>query len=389
MRDTEDLRSRFRARFGNKGRPLRAFFAPGRVNLIGEHTDYNDGFVLPVALELGVTVIAAPRDDRRIRVHSQDLGQTAELDLDRPGPGKTGRWLDYIEGVAHMVDSRIQELRGADLLVAGDVPRGAGLSSSAAIEIATGFALLSLAGASVDRVALALAGQAAEHGFVGTRCGIMDQLVSTCADARSALLIDCRSLTTEPVPLPGGPFSILVTDTRKRHALASSEYNTRRAECERGVELLRAALPEVRALRDVTLEAFERHVSLLPEPILRRVRHVVTENARTLTAVDALRRGDVAAVGVLFVASHRSLQHDYEVSCPELDALVDLAIAQPGVHGARMTGGGFGGSTVSLVDESAQGAVMAAVREGYRRRFGVEPGFLVTHGGAGAREIDG
>ena len=387
MRDTADLRSRFHARFGNKGPAPRAFFAPGRVNLIGEHTDYNDGFVLPVALELGATVIATPRDDRRIRVHSQDLGQTAELDLDNPGSGKSGRWVDYIEGVAHMVDSRIERLRGADLLVAGDVPRGAGLSSSAALEVGTGFALLSLARAKIDRVALALAGQAAEHTFVGTRCGIMDQLVSACAEAGAALLVDCRSLEAVAVPLPSGPVAILVTDTRKKHALATSEYNTRRAECERGVELLRSALPDIRALRDVTEEAFTQNASLLPEPIVRRVRHVVTENARTLRAADALRRGDIATVGAAFVASHRSLQHDYEVSCPELDALVDLAIAQPGVHGARMTGGGFGGSTVSLVDESALDVVMTAVRDAYRKRFGVEPGFLVTHGGAGAREL--
>lgn len=387
MRDTFDLRSRFQARFGPRTPAPRAFFAPGRVNLIGEHTDYNDGFVLPVALELGTTVIAAPRDDRRIRVHTVNLGQTAELDLDRPGAGNTGRWIDYIEGVAHMVDTRIRPIRGADLLVAGDVPRGAGLSSSAALEMATGFALLSLAGATIDRVALALAGQAAEHAFVGARCGIMDQLVSACARAGSALLVDCRSLATEAVPLPGGPVAILVTDTRKRHALATSEYNTRRAECERGVALLASALPDLRALRDVTEEAFTEHASLLPEPIVRRVRHVVTENARTRFAADALRRGDMAAVGAAFIASHRSLQHDYEVSCPELDALVDLAVAQPGVHGARMTGGGFGGSTVSLVDESALDAVMAAVRDAYQRRFGVEPGFLVTRGGAGAREI--
>ncbi|MDC3960618.1 galactokinase [Polyangium jinanense] len=389
MRDTANLRSRFHARFGARTPAPRAFFAPGRVNLIGEHTDYNDGFVLPVALELGITLIAAPRDDRRIRVYSQDLDQTAEIDLDRPGTGNSGQWVDYIEGVAHMVDARIQRIRGADLLVAGDVPWGAGLSSSAALEIGTGFALLSLAGATVDRVALALAGQAAEHTFVGTRCGIMDQRVSACARAGSALLVDCRSLAAEAVPLPSGPVAILVTDTRKKHALATSEYNTRRAECERGVALLQSALPDIRALRDVTEAAFAEHASLLPEPILRRVRHVVTENARTQSAADALRLGDIAAVGASFLASHRSLQHDYEVSCPELDALVDLAVAQPGVYGARMTGGGFGGSTVSLVDESALDAVMAAVRDAYQRRFGVEPSFLVTRGGAGARELDG
>jgi galactokinase len=386
MIDPAELRTTYHAMFD---RAPRAFFAPGRVNLIGEHTDYNDGFVLPVALELGTTVLGAPRDDGRVRVHSRNLGAKGEFFLDAPGPGKTGRWVDYVEGVAQALLARGHALHGADLVLASDVPRGAGLSSSAALEIAVGFALLSLSGEDgpIDRVALAKAGQSAEHQYVGTRCGIMDQLVSACASAGAALLVDCRSLATEDVLLPVEGVAILVTDTRKKHSLASSEYNTRRAECERAVELLGEELPGIAALRDVGPEDLERHAARLPDPVLRRARHVVSENARTLAAARALRAGDVAAAGALFVESHRSLQHDYEVSVDELDHLVDVAISLPGVYGARMTGGGFGGSTVSLVDPGKLDAVTEALRASYVARFGKEPGFLVTRGGRSAYEI--
>lgn len=387
MIDPKTLVSTFQSRFG--GEP-RAFFAPGRVNLIGEHTDYNDGFVLPVALEVGITLLAAPRSDRRIRVHTVDLDDTDELDIDRPGPGKTSHWLDYIEGVAQALDAQ-QWLTGANIVLAGDVPVGAGLSSSAALEIATGFALLSLVGkttGTIDRIALARAGQKAEHEYVGTRCGIMDQLVSARAAAKCALLIDCRSLRVEDVPLPAGGIAILVTDTRKKHELASSEYNRRREECEAAVEIIRGVLPEVRALRDVSVADLPRLAAVLPDVLFRRTRHVVTENARTLAVASDLERGDWKAAGAAFVESHRSLKNDYEVSAEELDHLVDAALGEPGVLGARMTGGGFGGSTVTLVEEKHLEALKDRLRASFAARFGHEPGFLVTHGGASARELD-
>jgi len=387
MIDPKTLSSAFQSRFG--GEP-RAFFAPGRVNLIGEHTDYNDGFVLPVALEVGITLLAAPRSDRRIRVHTVDLDDTDELDIDRPGPGKTRHWLDYIEGVAQALDAD-QWLTGANIVLAGDVPTGAGLSSSAALEMATGFALLSLAGKTtqtIDRVALALAGQKAEHEYVGTRCGIMDQLVSARAAAKNALLIDCRTLHVEDVPLPPGDVAILVTDTRKKHELASSEYNTRREECEAAVEIIRGVLPEVRALRDVSEGDLARLSALLPDVLFRRARHVVTENARTLATASALELGDWKTAGAAFVESHRSLKNDYEVTVDELDHLVDVAIGEPGVLGARMTGGGFGGSTVTLVEEKHLDALKDRLCASFKARFGHEPGFLVTHGGASARELE-
>jgi len=384
MIDPEELKPIFQSFFG---KTPRAFFAPGRVNLIGEHTDYNDGFVLPVALEIGVTVLAARRDDHLVRVYSRDLDSKGSFDLDQRGPGKTGRWVDYVEGVAQSLRASGSTIPGADIALASDLPRGAGLSSSAALEIAVGFAFLSLAGLPVDRVALAKAGQTAEHRWVGTRCGLMDQLASACGKAGSALLIDCRSISVEAVPLPGEDISILVSDTKKKHSLASSEYNVRRAECETALQILGKTRPEIRALRDVTEEDLEADASSLLDPLLRRARHVVTENTRALAAAEAFRRGDLKTVGELFVASHRSLQHDYEVSCPELDHLVDEAIVLDGVYGARMTGGGFGGSTVALVETAKLEAVKTALRFAYKARFGKEPGFLVTRGGEGAREI--
>jgi galactokinase len=257
--------------------------------------------------------------------------------------------------------------------------------------MAVGFALLTLTGKtteSIDRIALARAGQKAEHDYVGTRCGIMDQLASARAAARCALLIDCRTLRVEDVPLPPGDVAILVTDSKKKHELASSEYNTRREECEAAVEAIRSALPEVRSLRDVEEADLGRLGALLPDPLFRRARHVVTENARTLAVVSALERGDWRAAGAAFVESHRSLKNDYEVSADELDHLVDVAIGEPGVLGARMTGGGFGGSTVTLVEEKHLDAVKERLRSSFAARFGLEPGFLVTRGGASARELE-
>ncbi|UQA58846.1 galactokinase [Polyangium aurulentum] len=384
MIDHESLRARFEQLHGRRPR---LFQAPGRVNLIGEHTDYNDGFVLPMALGLGTTVAAAPREDRRVRVHSENLGASVEFDLDHPGPEKRGQWFDYVEGVAQALERSGKGLRGADLVLASDVPAGAGLSSSAALEISVGLAFLSLSGLPVDRVALARAGQAAEHRYVGTLCGLMDQLVAALGQEGAALLIDCRSMAATPVPMPASGIEVLITDTRKKHALATSEYNTRRAECERAVEILRGPLPGIRALRDVSVEQFEAHEGLLPEPVRRRARHIVTENARTLLAAEALGRSDLAAFGARMIESHRSMRDDFEISAPELDVLVDAALGLPGVYGARMTGGGFGGCTVTLVESAHAADVREKLRAAFVGRFGAEPGFVEGHPGAGALEI--
>ena len=371
------------------GREPRLFRAPGRVNLVGEHTDYNEGFVLPMALERNTVVAAAARPDHRLRACSADHGQEGEVDLDAPPGARRGSWLDYVEGTARVLEERFGRVPGADLLIAGDVPEGAGLSSSAALEMSVATALASLAGFSLDRRALALAGQAAEHRFVGTRCGIMDQLVSMLGQAGHALLIDCRSLDTRPIPLYPERAAVLLFDSGVRHRHSSGEYNVRRAQCEEAGARLAALLPGVRALRDVAPDALERHASALPEPLLRRARHVVTEIERTTLAASALSRGDLAGFGRLMFASHRSLRDDFEVSVPELDALVQAAAGAPGVFGARMTGGGFGGCTVALVESGQAEAAGAAIAKAFATRFGRVPAWFATRAADGAGEITG
>jgi galactokinase len=381
--DANALRRTFTAEFG---RQPRLWSAPGRVNLIGEHTDYNDGFVLPMAIDRRTLVAGSARADRRVRVRSLSFNGTVEFDLEQPTERRAGYWLNYIEGVARVLETRGYRLRGADLALTSDVPVGAGLSSSAALEVSTGLALLSLAGAAVDGRQLALAGQEAEHVYVGAQVGIMDQLVSALARRGHALLIDCRTLATDAIPFDTTDVAVVVCDTNVKHDLASSEYNVRRAECERGVELLRTVLPQIKALRDVSVAEFAQHEDLLPEPIKRRCRHVVTENARTLAAAAALRAGDRAGLGRLMAASHLSLRDDYEVSCTELDLLVELAAGFNGVLGARMTGGGFGGCTVNLVRRAAVDDFQAFITREYQRTTSIEPTLYQVEAADGARE---
>jgi galactokinase len=384
LSETSTLRAAFEKLYGTEPRLFRA---PGRVNLIGEHTDYNDGFVLPMALERATVVAAAPRQDRRVRVHSLSLKESAEFDLDQPGPTRRGIWLDYVEGVAQSLLGLGALISGADLAIDSDVPVGAGLSSSAALEVSVGLALLSLSGAEIDRVSLALAGQRAEHVYVGTKCGIMDQFVAALGEAGHALLIDCRALTATLLPLDTRSMVVAICDTNVNHALASSEYNTRRAECERGVRILSEALPGIRALRDVSVSDFEKHAGLLPEPIRRRCRHVVTEDARTLAAAEALSAGELEKMGQLMVLSHESLRDDYEVSCRELDIMVEIALRVEGVAGARMTGGGFGGSTVNLVRRDALDEFREVIDRDYTKATNKHPTIYVSEPGAGAKEI--
>jgi len=385
MIDPSMVRERFRER--HAGAP-RLFAAPGRVNLIGEHTDYNDGFVLPMAIDRNVVVAAAARADRQVRILSLDLGEEIELDLDRPGAPRRGAWIDRVEGVAQSLVAGGASIGGADLVLACDVPLGAGLSSSAALEVAVGFALWALAGGEVDRVALALAAQAAENDWVGTRCGVMDPMIAALGAADRALLIDCRSLEAIAVPLELPDHVVVICDTRVTHDLASSAYNDRRAECERGVEMLGRWLPDIRALRDVSPADFDPVADQLPEPVRRRCRHVVSENARTLAAAAALRDGDLGRFGRLMADSHRSLRDDYEVSCPELDLLAEVAGTTPGVLGARMTGGGFGGCVIALCERSAEARFASAATSSFERRFGRPPVLFSSRAAAGARELE-
>jgi galactokinase len=342
------------------------------VNLIGEHTDYNDGFVMPVAIDRFTTVTATPRSDRLIVATSTAFPAPATIDLDAPGDGPSGAWADYVRGVAAILERGGRRLVGADLAFDSDVPIGAGLSSSAALEVAAGYALLDLAGHAIDRTALALACQQAEHEFAGMRCGVMDQFIAARGRAGHALLLDTRSLEPAWLPLPPD-VQVIVCNTMKKHALASDGYNDRRADCETGVRALAARLPGVRALRDVTLDDLHAHRDALDDRVFRRCRHVVTENARVLEAAAALRGRDIAAFGPLMAASHASMRDDFEISIAEVDAMVEIALRARGVLGARMTGGGFGGCTVNLVRADAVAAFVPHVRDGYAARTGLVP----------------
>ncbi len=366
------------------GQSPRIYQAPGRVNLIGEHTDYNDGFVMPAAIGFYTRAAVAPRPDRKLVIHSENYSEQVEFDLDRlPAKGE-GHWNDYVVGVVKMLVRSGKKLGGVNLLVAGNVPQGAGLSSSASIEVAVGYALLDLAEQAmdqtkidrptIDRTNLALLCQQAENEFVGARCGIMDQFVASHGKRGQALLLDCRSLDLEYRQLPSPEDAVLaISNTMVKHSIAKGEYNQRRAECEAGVRALSKHLPQVRALRDVTLEDLERHGHELPEVVVRRCRHVIGENARVLKAAAALERGDLQAFGNLMLESHRSLRDDFAVSCAELDLMVELAERVEGVYGTRMTGGGFGGCTIALVQAGCVEAFQRTVREGYERSTGRTP----------------
>ena len=360
--------------------------APGRVNLIGEHTDYNDGFVMPAALDLYTYVAVSPRSDRRLRVYSENLGEKCDLDLDSIRPGKSGHWSDYVRGVAGVLESSGYRLRGADLAITSEVPLGSGLSSSAALEVSTAWALLSNSQINVDRNTIPQICQQAEHLYPETQCGIMDQFISCHGRAGHALLLDCRALDFQLLPVPR-QVRLMVCNTMVKHEHASGGYNTRRRECEEGLQALKQVLPAIRALRDVTINELEQHRERLTPVVYKRVRHVVTENDRVQEAATALSEGDLAHFGRLMADSHRSLRDDYEVSTPELDLMVELANGQEGVYGARMTGGGFGGCTINLVDSAHAEEIQQRLAQNYEARTGLRPTILICEASDGAGAV--
>jgi galactokinase len=357
--------------------------APGRVNMIGEHTDYNDGYVFPIAIDRSVLVAASARADRTVRLYAADFDQRDRFSLDQIVHVEQQRWSNYQRGVATVLEERGFHLPGLDVAMASDVPIAAGLSSSAAIEVGMAVTWQTISGFEMERTELALLCQRAENTFVGVNCGIMDQFISALGRAGAALLIDCRTLDYKPVGLPAGS-AVVIMDTRVQRGLADSAYNTRRAECEKGVRLLQAHLPSIRALRDVPPALFERYAGELPENVRKRCRHVVYEDERVLEGIAALERGDPAAFGELMVASHISLRDDYEVSCAELDAMVEAAWDAPGVIGARMTGGGFGGCAVALVEAERAEAFSTQVAAAYEVKTGIVPSLYICTAEAGA-----
>ncbi len=365
---------------------VRHYRAPGRVNLIGEHTDYNDGFVLPAAIAYDVRVAAAPRSDRSVHVVSDGFMGARAFDLDALQPGVTGDWSDYIRGMLIELAADGHRLRGADLHVSSDLPIGAGLSSSAAVAVAVGFAMLDLAQLRIDRIALARVAQRSENRHAGTNSGIMDQFISANARAGHALLLDTRSLAFTHEPLPASA-TFVVCNSMVKHAHATGGYNERHAECVAGVAALARRDPSVHALRDVSLAALEAARDTMSETVFRRCRHVVTENARVLAAAEALRSGDFAAFGRLMSASHASMRDDFAISAPEVDTMVELAEAFDAVYGARLTGGGFGGSIVALVDVDSVNAFVAYLLAAYERATAIAPVAYLGVGADGAGPV--
>jgi galactokinase len=367
----------FKARFGTA--PAFILRAPGRVNIIGEHTDYNDGFVLPMAIDRAVWIALRPRRDRQVAVHSLDFDETAEFSLHNLHKGKG--WLEYIKGVAWAMQVGRLKVEGWEGVMAGDVPKGAGLSSSAALEMAAARAFASVSDLEWEAVKMACLCQKAESEWVGVNCGIMDQMASAAARAGHALFLDCRSLNFEHIPLPGG-LSVAVLDTATRRGLVDSAYNERRAQCEAAARVF-----GVRALRDVDMRAFEARASQLDALTCRRARHVIHENERVNQAVSAMRRGDAERLGRLLDASHASLRDDFEVSSPALDIMVDVARQTPGCFGARMTGAGFGGSAVAIVNTDKVQDFTAAVAQKYAQQTGLTPNVYICQAAAGASPV--
>ena len=378
-----DLTQHFEKVFGGSPRIYRA---PGRVNLIGEHTDYNDGFVMPAAVGFSTYVAVTPRPDRRLVIQSAEFAGNFEFDLDHLPQQRTGAWCDYVLGVASVLQQKGHKLHGANLLVHGEIPIGAGLSSSAAMEVASTLALMSLGDTHLPLPEVAKLCQQAENTFVGARVGIMDQFVSCMGKARHAFLLDCRSLEYKFVPIPAG-ICLVVCNTMVKHDLATGAYNARREECEEGIRYFVKWDPAVRSLRDVSVDLLDQHAHDLPATIWKRCSHVIRENQRTLDAARFLTDGNLERVGRLMGESHRSLRDLYEVSCRELDMMVDAAEGLPGFCGGRMTGGGFGGCTINLVREEHAQNFSAQITQRYRHASGIDPQVYLCSAEDGAREF--
>ncbi len=376
--DTQTLERSFSAYFNAKSEFI--VRAPGRVNLIGEHTDYNDGFVLPMAIDHAVWIALSPRADSQVRVRSLDLEVDSAFDLHSLTKGSG--WQEYIKGVAYQLQKAGHELRGFDAVMTGDVPRGAGLSSSAAVELATAYAFAAVSGFAWDAAQMAKISQKAENEWVGMNCGIMDQMASAACREGYALFLDCRTLEVQHAPLPEN-ISVVILDTSTRRGLVDSAYNERRSQCEEAARWF-----GVKALRDVSVEEFEKGNGL-SEVVMKRARHIITENARVLEAVNVMKAGNVKRLGELFNASHVSLRDDFEVTNEALNQIVECAQEQSSCYGARMTGAGFGGCAVALVREENAQEFTKAVSAAYKQRSGLDASIYVCKASEGASLVKG
>lgn len=387
---TEQLIDQFKEIFDTE-QPVRTFFAPGRVNLIGEHTDYNGGHVFPCALTFGTYAVVAPRNDRAVRMYSTNFPDIAIITLSLDEPMKLEKqhdWANYPKGVIkEFIDRGIELKHGFDILFYGNIPNGAGLSSSASIELVTSVMLQALFETSFDRVELVKMSQHAENEFIGVSCGIMDQFAIGMGKENHAILLNCQTLDYQYSPIVLKDASLVIANTNKRRTLADSKYNERRSECERALQQLQQKL-SIESLGDLTPEQFDTHRHLIENKIdQKRAKHAVYENARTIEAVEKLKQGDIASFGKLMCDSHSSLRDDYEVTGFELDALVEAALNQEGVIGSRMTGAGFGGCTVSIVKNEKIEEFIQQVGQRYKEQTGLEADFYVANVGDGAKEI--
>ena len=386
MQNLKGLWPIFRTKFTDTGLTKGAFSAPGRVNLIGEHTDYNEGFVLPMAIGKVIIMLGQVRNDRIVQVF--DLGYKAEakFSLDDLSPYQKNTWANYLMGVMDEMQKAGYPLQGANLIFISDIPKGAGLSSSAALEVVTALTMEKLNSLEIEPAKMARLCQQAENNFVGVACGIMDQYVSRLGQKNYALFIDCRTNDYELIPFKDNNYQIVICNSRIQRGLVNSEYNRRREECKAAAEFFAYRLgSKIRTLRDVTIEECKQYQEYLPEPIGRRARHIISENYRVQTGAQALREGNFSAFGQLMIESHRSLKDDYQVSCAGLDLLVDLALKQQGVLGARMTGAGFGGCTVNLIEKNYVNCFKKSIKNEYKKNTGINPDIYITLPAEGAK----
>ena len=386
MSRKQSMAAEFRNRFG---RPPLVVRSPGRVNLIGEHTDYNEGFVLPATIDKEIILAVGARDDRVCRMVAADLGQTYETTLDALVRSELG-WPNYLLGVMDQLQKAGVQVRGFECVFGGDIPIGSGMSSSAALEAGFLYALNELYGLSLDRLRMARLAQRSENEFVGLRCGIMDQFANLFGHEGSVILLDCRSLQYDYVPFSRSDIRIVLCDTQVKHELASSEYNVRRSQCEAGVAVIRKYNPSVHSLRDVTRGVLDEHCHEMEPIVYKRCAYVIKENQRVLSGCDDLRHDDLEAFGRKMIQSHEGLRDEYEVSCRELDVLVDAALDVDGVYGARMMGGGFGGCTINLVREDRVQHFSGVVTDAFKRAFGKAPKIYLSRitGGTGSVNPD-
>jgi galactokinase len=389
MADLQALKQRFLSIYGDSKAEIQGFVAPGRVNLIGEHTDYNGGYVFPAALTFGTTMLIRPRQDEMIGFASTNFELSKQISMTALDYAEADDWMNYPKGIiVHLAKQGFSLTKGYDLLFHGEIPNGAGLSSSASIEVVTAFGLLTLEGHPTDTVKIALLAQKTENEFIGVNCGIMDQFAVANGKQDHAILLMCDTLEYEHVPFKSGNYKLVIGNTNKRRGLVDSAYNERRSQCEQAVKDLQQQFPELTLLGQINLEQFNAHKHLIPdETVRRRAQHVVEEIDRVLQSMKVLQNNDLEAFGKLMIGSHNSLRDLYEVTGAELDTMVEAALRAPGVLGSRMTGAGFGGCTVSLVHEDHIDTFIAQVGREYTEKTGLNPDFYVCDIGDGVHRI--